>query len=61
MYILVDGTPVAEVGWPDLTDGNLLHAIDQTETGSMVDGTPWTNTTADGTSAGSDDCSSWTS
>ncbi|MCY1063196.1 DUF4215 domain-containing protein [Nannocystis sp. RBIL2] len=61
MYILVDGTPVAENGWPDLTDGTLSHAIDQTESGSPIDGPPWSNTNANGTSAGGVNCVGWSS
>ncbi|MBZ5715166.1 DUF4215 domain-containing protein [Nannocystis pusilla] len=61
MYVLVDGTLVAENGWPDLTDGTLAHAIDLTELGGSVDVAPWTNTKADGTLAGANHCNFWTS
>ncbi|MBZ5709413.1 DUF4215 domain-containing protein [Nannocystis pusilla] len=60
-YVLVDGTPVAENGWTDLTDGELSHAVDHTEVGTSVDSVPWTNTKADGTPAGSAHCNFWTS
>ena len=59
MYVLTDGTPVAENGWTDLTDGELLHAVDLTETKMQVDSAPWTNTRIDGTSAGENDCDGW--
>jgi hypothetical protein len=70
-YVLVDGTPLA-ADWADLTDGNLLHPIDQTEVG----GTPaassigicgstlgvWSNTTLAGaTHSNNHDCQNWTS
>lgn len=61
MYVLVDGTPVAENGWADLIDGTLAHAVDLTELGENVDVAPWTNTKADGTAAGPNHCSFWTS
>jgi hypothetical protein len=61
MYVLTDGTPVAENGWADLTDGTLSHAIDRTDTGAIVDGTPWSNTKPDGTPAGDNHCTAWTS
>ena len=58
MYVLTDGTLVAENGWADLTDGELLHAVDRTETKVLVNTTPWTNTKADG-SAGANPCDGW--
>ncbi|MDC0666683.1 DUF4215 domain-containing protein [Nannocystis radixulma] len=61
MYVLVDGTPVAQNGWADLTDGTLAHAIDLTELETATDTTPWTNTKADGTSADSANCLNWIS
>ncbi|WP_434422234.1 DUF4215 domain-containing protein [Nannocystis pusilla] len=60
MYVLTDGTVIAENGWADLTDGELLHAIDLSETKMLVNATPWTNTRTDGTSAGTIHCESWT-
>nr|WP_276603912.1 DUF4215 domain-containing protein [Nannocystis pusilla] len=60
MYVLIDGTPVAENGWADLTDGELLHAVDLTDTKMKVSSAPWTNTKADGTSAGANHCDAWT-
>ncbi|SFF32507.1 Myxococcus cysteine-rich repeat-containing protein [Nannocystis exedens] len=59
MYVLTDGTPVAENGWADLTDGELLHAVDLSETKMKVNAAPWTNTRADGSSAGQNDCDGW--
>ncbi|MDC0723133.1 DUF4215 domain-containing protein [Nannocystis bainbridge] len=61
MYVLVDGTPVAENGWVGLTDGTLSQPIDITESGAFLDSNPWTNTKADGTPAGNSHCSFWTS
>ncbi|MGZ3421408.1 MAG: hypothetical protein ACXVEE_26265 [Polyangiales bacterium] len=70
-YALKDGTVIAH-GWSDLTDGTLLHGIDQTETGgSPPSGSPvcgdstkliaaYTGTSADGTSNGWN-CNGWTS
>nr|WP_276600615.1 hypothetical protein [Nannocystis sp. ILAH1] len=61
-YQLVDGTPIAK-GWSDLTDGNLLAAIDLTETGA-ASGSPknaWSNTTTAGATAGAHHCENWTS
>ncbi|WAS99325.1 DUF4215 domain-containing protein [Nannocystis punicea] len=60
MYVLADGTPVVENGWTDLTDGALLHAIDQTENQDAVSAGSWTNTKADGTRIDEEDCESWT-
>ncbi|WAS93129.1 DUF4215 domain-containing protein [Nannocystis punicea] len=60
-YILVDGTPIAENGWDDLTDGTLSHAIDQTELQTPVNTAPWTNVKADGTNAGTFLCNKWES
>lgn len=61
-FVLVDGTLVAG-SWADLTDGSLIHAIDQTANGQVVtkDLVVWTNTNAGGTSSGGDDCADWTS
>jgi cysteine-rich repeat protein len=59
MYVLTDSTPVAEDGWADLTDGELLHPVDRTETKVKIDAAPWTNTKADGT-AGPSHCNFWT-
>ncbi|SFF16836.1 Protein of unknown function [Nannocystis exedens] len=60
MYVLTDGTVVAENGWADLTDGELLHPVDLSETKMKVNAAPWTNTKADGTSVGASHCESWT-
>ncbi len=63
-YVLVTGDVVAN-NWEDLTDGELLHAIDTTEAGVLAEGEPsiWTNTAIDGTPFGGDDedCEDWTS
>ena len=59
-YMLPDGTLVA-MGWADLTDGTLAHAIDQDENGVTVMGSAvWTNTKVDGTTFGVNDCGGWT-
>lgn len=50
---------VAENGWADLTDGELLHPVERTETKVKIDAAPWTNTKADGT-AGPNHCNFWT-
>ncbi|MDC0666681.1 DUF4215 domain-containing protein [Nannocystis radixulma] len=60
MYVLTDGTNVAENGFADLTDSELLHAVDRTELKTKVSSTPWTNVKADGTPAGENDCNAWT-
>ncbi|WP_434422235.1 DUF4215 domain-containing protein [Nannocystis pusilla] len=60
IYVLIDSTVVAANGWADLTDGELLHPVDLTETKMKVDAAPWTNTNADGT-AGTSHCEFWTS
>ncbi len=53
--------------WTDLTDGDLIHAINVTELGGTVPASPapeafaWTNTTPDGTAGIQGfDCSDWT-
>lgn len=61
IYELVDGTRVAE-GWTGLTSGNLLHAIDMTESGAgMQDVNPWSNTLPDGTMFSTVHCTNWVS
>jgi cysteine-rich repeat protein len=61
-YRLVDGTAVVVAGWADLTDGTLAHAIDRDEQGGLAAGdNVWTNTAADGTSAGASGCLDWNS
>jgi cysteine-rich repeat protein len=60
VFELVDGTEIA-VGWVDLVDGTLAHAIDIDETGvSMISSTVWTNTAISGVAQGSVDCDGWT-
>jgi hypothetical protein len=67
-YTLVNGTVVAN-SWADLTDGNIAHAIDRTESGAEQSRQAWTNTKADGTPgstrsgtpSGGQHCSNWTS
>jgi cysteine-rich repeat protein len=62
-YVLPGGQQVAK-SWADLTDGLLVHAIDQTEqkgappAAAMCSGKPtaWTNTREDGTSWGGNVC-----
>ena len=61
-YSLVDGTIVA-AHWQDLTDGELMHAIDHDENGDVIDSQigVWTNTREDGSVWGTDDsCEDWT-
>ncbi|MFY0536760.1 DUF4215 domain-containing protein [Nannocystis pusilla] len=61
-YQLVDGTPIAK-GWSELTDGNLLAAINLTENGSNpVDPlNAWSNTSSAGAKVGAEHCQNWTS
>ena len=60
-YQLVDGTVVA-VGWADLIDGTLAHAIDLDEQGGPASAeNVWTNTGVDGASAGMLTCMNWSS
>ncbi|MGB1275776.1 MAG: DUF4215 domain-containing protein, partial [Nannocystaceae bacterium] len=60
-YVLPDGTVVAN-SWDDLTDGELQHPIDMTETeDSPEQNNAWTNTNPDGTRASNDSCDNWTS
>lgn len=60
-YVLPTGEVVA-LDWDDLTDGKLLHAIDTTLDGEVLDQGVWTNTDIDGTAFGDDDedCGDWT-
>ncbi len=66
-YILRDGSPLAN-SWDDLTDGDRLHPINQTETGEPLPGMPgcvaetavWSATKANGSSLGTDfQCLGW--
>jgi hypothetical protein len=60
IYELVDGTEIA-VGWADLVDGSLAHAIDMDETGATLNpSTVWTSTATNGTSTGAMNCEGWT-
>ncbi|HFE44934.1 MAG TPA: DUF4215 domain-containing protein [Nannocystis exedens] len=56
---------VVALGWADLTDGELLHAIDVDESGvSLVEQSVWSNTLADGTQKVENpeyDCNKWSS
>lgn len=58
-YRLVDGTTQVAIGFFDLIDGSIAHAIDQNEFGAPV-GTSkvWTNVSTDGT-VGSWSCNDW--
>lgn len=65
-YERVDGVRIAN-SWADLTDGTLLAPLDKTQSGAQSNGNTacgpgdiWTNTAADGTPRGSNDCSDWT-
>jgi cysteine-rich repeat protein len=61
IYELVNGTSVAE-GWAGLQSGNLLHAIDMTESGAdMQMTTPWSNTQKGGTKFSESHCNNWKS
>jgi len=52
-YHLVDGTKIAD-DWDDLTDGNLDHAINLDESGTLVSGSEvWTGTNSAGLGTGS--------
>jgi cysteine-rich repeat protein len=68
-YVLTTGIPVAQ-NWKDLTDGTLNHAIDTTESqglaptpaggcGGGTKPTVWTNSLANGTAWGADNCGGW--
>ena len=60
LYLLLDGTPVAD-DLEDLTDGTLLHAINLDENFEIVSGEEvWTGTNTDGTKSGVGDyCGTW--
>jgi len=58
-YVLVTGEVIA-YGWDDLTDGQLLHPIDRTEYGALLDEVPvWTGTKPDGTPYLDGHCDGW--
>lgn len=58
-YRLVDGTRIAD-NWADLTDNALQTGIVIAEDGTSASGgRAWSNTMADGTSKGSNNCSDW--
>ncbi|MFN8662898.1 MAG: hypothetical protein U0075_13470 [Thermomicrobiales bacterium] len=63
-YTLVDGTNVAD-SWADLTSGTLNHAINRSESNTVIPGSfVWTHTLPDGTAGGSfpnSTCGNWTS
>ena len=62
-YLLLGaGDVVVAEGWAGLTSGMLVNPINRTETGAVVMNglRAWTNTTAQGTSAGANDCVKWT-
>jgi hypothetical protein len=69
-FVLVDGTPVA-IGLAGLTSGQLLHAIDETETGQAAPLMPtacadgelavWTGTEYTGAGQPAYNCQNWTS
>jgi hypothetical protein len=75
-YVLADGTTVVAHGWEGLTSGNLLHAIDMTETKAAppmtappcgatdANTSAWTATQLNGTpytGFGQRNCKDWTS
>ena len=58
-YVLSTGEVIAH-GWEDLTDGELLHAIDRTVTGKLLEEVPvWSATKPDGTAYLSGHCGGW--
>ena len=62
-YRLPDGTDIAR-GWADLTDGALLHPIDQNPHGDPITGEPryaWTNVGQKGDAVDTLHCAGWTS
>ena len=62
-YVLADGTNVAD-SWADLTSGTLNHAINRSESNTVIPGSfVWTHTLPDGTAGGSfpnSTCVNWT-
>ncbi len=66
-FVLADGPSLQEgtllaAGLQDLLDGSLAHPIDVDENGNSVSSSSvWTNTKPDGTPAGADHCSKWSS
>jgi len=58
-FVLSTGQVIAN-GWEDLTDGELLHPIDRTANGTLIEGPVWTGTKADGTSFADGHCNGWT-
>lgn len=61
VYRLVDGTVIALNGWKTLSSGVLTSVIDGDHNGALVvDVTPWTATSDDGSFQG-EHCSDWTS
>lgn len=60
IYILLNGTIIAENGWLDLVDGNLKAVINRTEKNDIVSGLfPWTSTRSNGKSIEKDNCKNW--
>lgn len=60
IYELVTGDVVAH-GWEGLASGGLEHAIDRDESGNLVAGPVWTNTTVAGGSLSTSNCLFWDS
>lgn len=58
-YQRVDGANVAN-NWTDLVDGTLIAGINKTATNVTISGDTWTNTSTNGTPAGSSNCMGWT-
>ena len=58
-YLRTDATVIAN-DWTDLTDGFLNAAIEFDENGVTRSASVWTNTQANGNSAGGNHCSDWT-
>jgi hypothetical protein len=60
-YVLVDGTVVAQCWNQLVSGGDLLHAIDKTESDAGSDAAVWTDTDPSGNLPSvSGDCSAWT-
>ena len=58
-FVLSTGQVIAH-GWEDLTDGELLHPINRTADGTLLEAPVWTGTRTDGTSFDDGHCSGWT-
>jgi len=57
-YVLSTGEVIA-YGWDDLTDGELLHPINRTVDGKLLEIPAWTATRPDGTAYAEGHCEHW--